>query len=569
VVKRHLPSVSQAPHLTLLPFWLGLLFFSLYLLGFSGELHTLNQLAAFTAGNNLAQYGRADINQLIWTNQVIPHPPGRWGDDGNFYPERKPTISLLDLPLVWLGHAISDFNAIQMGLLMPGLLVLLLFIAVHLTWRWLPRPDLWLVSLVVFGAIFLISPRLLAQVPLTEGPGEAEIPPAEGLAGARIPPFGGLGGPAEVIWLRPTPSGWPIELHLLLPSLIILFLVLVNLFALYRLDSERPTPLTPRWVALSLTLLLTGQMMLSASHLALQDPQARADLPFLATLNQDAQPGDVLWVPLPAAANAEEFSTRLIAYQDASLPAYIWFTEIPPTGGPGIIAPPSGGPGGEAGPQALDPSDGERIWGGVLHEAKRVWLFERGLSPSDPLGQTAARLNQEAFPLQETWFERSGKLTLYTLPDVTTPGVRVNVPFAGQLTLLDFALLNAQNTPGEIVKLRLTWQLAAADVTTADLPPPATVAFVHLLDDANPGRVVAQQDRLLFDLHNLHQSPLQPGQTVSQGYALPLPADLAPGAYSLIVGLYDATTVQRLVRADGSPDDFLYLTTITVNSPSP
>ena len=110
--------------------------------------------------------------------------------------------------------------------------------------------------------------------------------------------------------------------------------------------------------------------------------------------------------------------------------------------------------------------------------------------------------------------------------------------------------------------MRLTWRLADADV--ARLSQSSVIAFVHLLADANSGQVVAQADRKLVDLPNHHQSPLLPGQTVSQGYGLMLPQDMPPGAYSLIIGLYDAAGLQRLPRADDSPDNFLYLTTIQV-----
>jgi hypothetical protein len=60
------------------------------------------------------------------------------------------------------------------------------------------------------------------------------------------------------------------------------------------------------------------------------------------------------------------------------------------------------------------------------------------------------------------------------------------------------------------------------------------------------------------------QSPLLPGQTVRQGYGLQLPADLPPGSYALIAGLYSANSGQRLHRIDGSLDDFLYLGDIIV-----
>jgi hypothetical protein len=75
---------------------------------------------------------------------------------------------------------------------------------------------------------------------------------------------------------------------------------------------------------------------------------------------------------------------------------------------------------------------------------------------------------------------------------------------------------------------------------------------------------VAQQDRLLLDLQQPGQSPLLPGESSPQGYGLALPADLPPGHYPLVLALYGAASGQRLPRADGSPDNFLYLTTIAV-----
>ncbi len=75
---------------------------------------------------------------------------------------------------------------------------------------------------------------------------------------------------------------------------------------------------------------------------------------------------------------------------------------------------------------------------------------------------------------------------------------------------------------------------------------------------------MAQNDRLLVNLQNFKQSPLLAGQTIRQGYGLQLPDNLAPGAYPLVMGLYQSGSGQRLPRTDGSSEDFLYLTTIQV-----
>jgi hypothetical protein len=143
----------------------------------------------------------------------------------------------------------------------------------------------------------------------------------------------------------------------------------------------------------------------------------------------------------------------------------------------------------------------------------------------------------------------------------------LNVPFQGGLTLVNFALDNEGLVvqPGEVVRLRLAWQATAvSDLAPQDLPASGIVASAQVLDQASPAHNIAQNDRLLVNLQDLARSLLKPGQTIQQGFGLQLPYDMAPGSYPLIVGLYRTDTGQRLMRADASPDDFVYLTDIIV-----
>ena len=305
----------------------------------------------------------------------------------------------------------------------------------------------------------------------------------------------------------------------------------------------RFTPLVA-FILLLLTIALTYVMMRNTAGVALANDQARFDLPLLAQLNSAARPGDVLLLPMPPFADVQEISTRLMAYLRRPLPTYAWI---------------------ESDPRAIQPAEREHVWQAVEARAQRVWLFERWLAQGDPPTVTAIHLNRNAFPLQEQWLEQSGRLTLYALAQTPPPApTRLNVTFQGGLTLVDFSVMGDALVPGEVLKLRLTWQVpAATDLAGQRLPADSLIAFVQLLGKTE-GQKVAQVDRLLVDLQNFKQSPLLPGQTLQQGYGLQLPADLAPGEYSLIVGLYQAGNGQRLPRTDGSPDDFLYLTTNAV-----
>lgn len=304
-----------------------------------------------------------------------------------------------------------------------------------------------------------------------------------------------------------------------------------------------PSALIP---ILFLALLLTFIMLRGAARLPWLNPQAQADLPVLNTLTRAGQPGDALLAPMPPFGDVQEISTWLMAYLKRPLPLYGWI---------------------ESEPRSIQPDERERVRQAVEAEAGRVWLFERWLTPADPLTASAAYFNRQAFPVSEQWFSGSGRLTLFALPAQPTaaiPPVALNVPFAGGLTLLDFAVLNHQAHPGELLKVRLTWQSPAVGDPGVALPHEAVISFVHLLAE-NEGGQAAQQDRLLLDLQNFGRSPLLPGQTVTQGYGLQLPPDLPAGSYPLIAGLYLASSGQRLSRSDGSPDDFIYLTNVVVS----
>jgi hypothetical protein len=275
-----------------------------------------------------------------------------------------------------------------------------------------------------------------------------------------------------------------------------------------------------------------------AARLTLAAPQAQADAPVLQTLTASADNSDSLLIPMPPFGDVLEISSTVMGNLHRPLPTYVWI---------------------ESEPRAIQPDERERIWQAVNAQSRRVWLFERWLTPNDPLSETAARFKADAFPVSEQWVADSGRLTLVALPTGAAPTVvPQNVPFAGGPVLLDFAVENGVVSAGDILRVRLGWQ------AEGDAPPAGNViGFVHLLSPDGAANV-AQHDRLLINVERPSQSPLQPGQTTPQGYGLQLPPDLPPGEYPLIAGAYHAQTGQRLPRADGSPDDFLYLTTVVV-----
>jgi hypothetical protein len=96
---------------------------------------------------------------------------------------------------------------------------------------------------------------------------------------------------------------------------------------------------------------------------------------------------------------------------------------------------------------------------------------------------------------------------------------------------------------GQVLPLALYWQ--------AERPLPADyTVFVHLLDDA--GGKAAQRDVAPLG-GALLTSRWTPGQLVRDDQDLAVPADVPPGSYRLVVGMYDAATLAPI--ADGGPID--------------
>ena len=111
--------------------------------------------------------------------------------------------------------------------------------------------------------------------------------------------------------------------------------------------------------------------------------------------------------------------------------------------------------------------------------------------------------------------------------------------------------------PGETVQLTLEWEAMQA-------MDEAFKVFVHILGPN--GLPVAQQDN--EPLNGTYPTiRWQPGERVSDPYAIVLPADLPPGEYVVEVGLYRISDLTRLPVLDAGQnavDDKLYIAPLVV-----
>ncbi len=124
--------------------------------------------------------------------------------------------------------------------------------------------------------------------------------------------------------------------------------------------------------------------------------------------------------------------------------------------------------------------------------------------------------------------------------------------FGDRALLTSYDLQPPAPRPGQDLSVDLQWKALApfSDNYTV---------FVHVLDGAN--HVVAQRDSQPLD-GALPTVRWQPGQTIDDRYAIPLPPALPPGDYQLELGLYLQSTGQRLPLPDGQ--DRLLLSPVTI-----
>ncbi|MBI2953196.1 MAG: glycosyltransferase family 39 protein [Chloroflexi bacterium] len=135
---------------------------------------------------------------------------------------------------------------------------------------------------------------------------------------------------------------------------------------------------------------------------------------------------------------------------------------------------------------------------------------------------------------------------------------RVDATFGPGITLLGYTIENqtqaANNSgpssgPGRSVKVILywVWQPGAGD--SQPVIQRSYTAFVHLLD--REGVLVSQHDGVPGN-GQLPTTAWPSDEVIADPHSISLPNDVQKGPFTLIVGLYDSDTIQRLQTVDGA-----------------
>jgi hypothetical protein len=160
----------------------------------------------------------------------------------------------------------------------------------------------------------------------------------------------------------------------------------------------------------------------------------------------------------------------------------------------------------------------------------------------------------ETLPLRET--DRDRPLSVYQLSRAELLDnwrdrlVPAEARFGDTLNLAGFDLSPQQASPGEPVSLVTFWQ--------AQQPLDEAVIFTHVLGEN--GVPLVQADRL-----DVPGDSWAEGDRFLQLHLLNLPADMAPGIYPVVVGVYSLAGGERLSLEGNEGGGSLYrLTTLTV-----
>jgi hypothetical protein len=172
-------------------------------------------------------------------------------------------------------------------------------------------------------------------------------------------------------------------------------------------------------------------------------------------------------------------------------------------------------------------------WIGYVTRHPRIWLLQdyAGGQNADWNAYLADYLRQDGHETSDEWVGQEQRLLLYALsrPD----GERLeelDAVFGGSVRLLSVSLGEEPLRGGDALRLTLRWQAMEEDGAEPKV-------FLHLLSAEE--QILAQRDV------NLDHGG------GDQRVGLLLPVDLAPGAYQLLIGVYDPATGERLTLPTG------------------
>ena len=184
---------------------------------------------------------------------------------------------------------------------------------------------------------------------------------------------------------------------------------------------------------------------------------------------------------------------------------------------------------------------GYQLFGEItVNGQPRLAIYQKSALPLNPQRFAAedfsARFDAD---LSDPFFEEDGPTAV---AQIQTP---TDFRFGDSIRLVGYTLRGQDNVPGGGVNLTLYWQ--------ADAPVPQAYSISTQVIDQSDAYKAGQRDGEPV-CNSLPTNSWQPGKIIADRYYIPLAADARAGTYTLLLGMYERETGQRIkiFTADGT-----------------
>ena len=163
---------SDGTSTTAIAFCLFACLFACYMLAYSGQLHTIDETSMFAVTESMVKWGRLDTNQIAWSQWALSPATaqGSFGPGGNVFSKKGLAISLLAVPLYWIGMNVSGMGLVQTTMLLNPIVTALTGTVVFLYLRQLgysTKIGLWVALLFGLGTVAVVYTKVFSSEPVS------------------------------------------------------------------------------------------------------------------------------------------------------------------------------------------------------------------------------------------------------------------------------------------------------------------------------------------------------------------------------------------------------------------
>ncbi|MGH2520129.1 MAG: hypothetical protein ACRDF8_10025, partial [Chloroflexota bacterium] len=189
---------------------------------------------------------------------------------------------------------------------------------------------------------------------------------------------------------------------------------------------------------------------------------------------------------------------------------------------------------------------------------KRLWLVLYGTNGSDPTNYVENWLASKDYEVQNTWYGNV-RLVGFSVPLASAPPNRPsNATIGGFAHLAAYGFIPNPVASGDVLQLGLRWHALAATRSREKV-------FTHVVDPQ--GNIWAQRDSEPVGGAR-PTTTWKTGDTIADNYGLLVLPGTPPGQYAIELGMYGASSGERLPVTAGGSGDRLLLPGLRIDAPA-